>query len=290
MRKLLIGAGFVGAVGSFAACLIDTSGLAGGPTSDSGAPSESAPDTSTAPADSGGTNADAAIADAGPAENYRRLILADHPDGYWRLDEGANATVAKDEVGGHDGTYVQVTTAAGPFTGRLSAVFDGSKSLVSLPNGFDYSGTAPYTVEAWAQPEFTAGTGCHHIWGRETRSSPRQGYGLLSFQDAGILMERIVADGNQNTIFGDEHLLLASNTFSHVVGTYDGSIPKLYVNGVLVQTGIPDQRALGPLTITPVIGAGAQNDCVWNGRIAEVAVYSTALSATQVAAHYAARF
>lgn len=262
----------------------------GNATPDGGSP---APVGDAAPASDASidaTSTDAAPVDAGPDENYRLAILADHPDGYWRLDEAPGASVAKDQVGTHDGTYSNVTTAPGPFTGKLAAVFNGNNSVVALPDSFDYSGTAEYTIEAWAEPEFTRSTGCHHIFNREVRQSPRQGYGLLEYQDAGLMLERIVADGIQNTIYGTQTFGMVTDTFAHVVATFQASGPQVYVNGTLVGTGIPDSRQLDPKSITPVIGAAAVNDCVWNGRIAELAIYSKALPATRIAAHYAARF
>ena len=83
--------------------------------------------------------------------------------------------------------------------------------------------------------------------------------------------------------------MLSLTAFTHVVGTYDGKNLRLYFNGVVVQAGGMDTRPLQELPADPIIGQGGDNDCVWKGRIAEVAFYEKALGDERIAAHYAAR-
>ena len=75
-----------------------------------------------------------------------------------------------------------------------------------------------------------------------------------------------------------------TNTAYHVVGTYDGSNLRIYVNGDLKGT----QQRSGAI----VDGAGNLSiggSSWWNGTLDEVAFYNTALSSTQVRDHYNAR-
>jgi hypothetical protein len=83
--------------------------------------------------------------------------------------------------------------------------------------------------------------------------------------------------------------------FYHVAGTYDGSMWKLYVNGILEgqlsssQTIIYDPSI--PWTIGNESWAYWRNQgwqATWNGVIDEVAVFNRALSSSEVAALYAA--
>lgn len=81
----------------------------------------------------------------------------------------------------------------------------------------------------------------------------------------------------------------------HVVGTYDGTTLRLYVNNVLVGTGTPS-GGVNLNNVNPCIGvanqsahgAGIGNPFV--GDIQYFAVYPTALTATQIANHCAAAF
>jgi Concanavalin A-like lectin/glucanases superfamily len=78
------------------------------------------------------------------------------------------------------------------------------------------------------------------------------------------------------------------NDWVHVVGTYDGSTAKLYLNGVLagsvsVSIGV---NTLRPLGIGGATGDGSTWVSFTAGQIDEVALYNTAMSATQIRTHY----
>jgi hypothetical protein len=78
---------------------------------------------------------------------------------------------------------------------------------------------------------------------------------------------------------------LNSGTRYYIVATYDGARMRLYVNGVQLGTG---QAKTGNLrnSAQPLrIGSFWTQD-FWDGAIDEAAVYSTALSATQIQSHY----
>jgi hypothetical protein len=77
------------------------------------------------------------------------------------------------------------------------------------------------------------------------------------------------------------------NTWSHVVGTFDGTTARLYVNGVAVASaalsGPYQPQARNPLWI----GQGEiGNNLYFPGQVQEAAVYATALSSAQVQHHY----
>jgi hypothetical protein len=81
---------------------------------------------------------------------------------------------------------------------------------------------------------------------------------------------------------------LALNQWSHVVVTKSGATVKLYINAV-DSTGAVVNATLADTTSALNIGRDVAFPAQYfNGRIDEVAVYPTALSAARVAAHYAA--
>lgn len=93
------------------------------------------------------------------AAEYRGVVLADAPGGYWRLGEGVGATSAADSSGnGRNGVYVGPTLAVG---GALLRDADTAARFVAgnyvdLSGGdaarFAFSGRAAFTVEAWVRP------------------------------------------------------------------------------------------------------------------------------------------
>jgi hypothetical protein len=76
------------------------------------------------------------------------------------------------------------------------------------------------------------------------------------------------------------------NTWYHVVGTFDGTTAKLYVNGALVASGTVTTYTAQ--TSNPLeIGQSEPGDNLYfPGRLEEAAGYGTALTATQVQHHY----
>src|SRR5438093_3419681 len=78
---------------------------------------------------------------------------------------------------------------------------------------------------------------------------------------------------------------LALNSWSHLVGTFDGATMRIYVNGALSSSA----AASGPLaggSGATYIGRLGQSYYPFQGTLDEVAVFPTALSAERVRAHY----
>src|SRR5437588_2835847 len=71
------------------------------------------------------------------------------PAGYFRLGDTAGSSSAYSEVNYGAGTYNNVTLgAAGPFTDRTAASFNGTSSYLQLPQS-DQVSTGPNSVELW---------------------------------------------------------------------------------------------------------------------------------------------
>ena len=96
--------------------------------------------------------------------------------------------------------------------------------------------------------------------------------------------ERVVNTVNRKTGGAD----LPSGVFVHVVATYDGAQMRVYVNGRETGAGATDNTAMPATTVNAFIGSAGIGTNYFKGDIDEVAVYDKALSAVQIAAHYAA--
>jgi len=80
---------------------------------------------------------------------------------------------------------------------------------------------------------------------------------------------------------------LAIDTWTHVVGTYDGSTIRIYTNGVLRATQAQNSYSPGALAVA--IGddiSGSAIDDRWQGNIDEVKIWNRALSATEITTIY----
>ena len=78
---------------------------------------------------------------------------------------------------------------------------------------------------------------------------------------------------------------LNTGTTYHIVATYNGSTMRLYVNGAEVGTGRAKTGNMRNSAQPLRIGAFSSAD-YWDGAIDEAAVYSTALPAATILAHY----
>lgn len=228
-----------------------------------------------------GLSAGPLLAPADAASNYEATIMADHPTSYWPLTDPAGSVTAQDLQGITQGTVEGgVTPAAvpGPIAGTTAFSFDGqSCSGVNLNPAATGLATPAMSVEAWVQST-NASDGIVFRW----RS---HGYGLyptgFSLYPGGNGASASIS----TTPVGD-------GAWHYIVGTYDGSNIDFYVDGVLAAStpasGSPQYDSPGYVAIGRDANACDGVVPSFEGNIAQVAAYDYALSAAQVAAHYAA--
>jgi Concanavalin A-like lectin/glucanases superfamily/Alpha-L-arabinofuranosidase B, catalytic len=227
---------------------------------------------------------------------YRGVVLADAPYAYWPLTE-TGGTVAVDVSGnGRNGTYVgPVSLAAAqllPSTSQRYLTLSGGGSDyvdVSVAAGF-YSSTT-WSIECWvciasyAQPNLSNpnGTfpGVTFLVG-----DPQGGEGICWTGKTTALLYRSGSYASSNFVNAAPVL----NALTHIVLVFNGSGSHgaLYINGQLVTSSIG--LNISPSAVFSPLAIGMQN--YWcgamNGPIGEVAVYAYALTAQQIATHYAA--
>jgi hypothetical protein len=237
--------------------------------------------------------ADARAADAATdapgdatAETYRAAVIADSPVAYWRL--GDHGSTAVDEMGNDDGTYTGSCDqgVAGAIAGDANTAvqFDGSSCEVVVPDShalLEFTNTQPYSVEAWIDDGMIASGTFRVAFSKESRmTSPIDGYALVD-SGSGAYFERAVAASAPTTKPASH----PDGQYAYVVGVYDGSAFVLYVDGV-AGTPFADARAMPSYMADALIGADLNGDH-FLGSLDEVAVYGHALTAQQIATHYA---
>jgi PKD repeat protein len=222
-----------------------------------------------------------------PTDVYGSTVFDATPDAYWRLDE-TSGTVAKDITpNGANGTYSGGVTLGVP--GAISGTTDTAITL----NGVDglvssaLSSTAPsvYTEEVWFKTTTTSGG---KIIG--FGSSPT---GPCGSYDRHVYM---INDGQLifGTWTGQENLVTSPASYNDgqwhlLVATQGSDGMKLYVDGGVVgtnpQTAAQDYDGYWRVGGDTTWG-GASSD-YFAGSVDDVAVYSSELSAAQVADHFA---
>lgn len=225
---------------------------------------------------------DGSASDGSVASSYSGTVLADSPLLYLEMEETSGVTAASAFPQGFPGTILGSVVLGVPGLIGHGFGFDGASGervQVDSPV-LDFAGAAPYTLEAWVKLS-GSDNGYRHVFTKDNYGTPREEYGMLT--RLGVLtFERFVA--------GVSVYITAPITvgaWHHLVGTYDGMMLELYVDGVLLST-VPDGRPANVKGKPLLIGSKTQTDGSQTATIDEVAVYATALSSDRIKAHYGA--
>ncbi|MFA6146198.1 MAG: DUF2341 domain-containing protein, partial [Patescibacteria group bacterium] len=200
--------------------------------------------------------------------------------GYWKFNDGPGATVHDYSGEGNTGTVTSgLSLTAGPVGPAMS--FYSNKN-VSIPSSSELSPTDAVSVEFWIYP-----TGRYSDWGwilGKTRASYS-----LNWEGWNARMRWAVANCGGIEWAGEGVPYLSYNTWTHVVATYDKTLPSnqknVYYNGVLGESqtctnDIPVVADAFTMSIDSSIPSTKQ------GGLDEVRVYSKALSQEEITAHY----
>jgi hypothetical protein len=216
---------------------------------------------------------------------YAKAVMGGSPLGYWRLDDAATAGCVADSSGNHlNGTAGPTGVTHGqpgaPLgDGDTAMGFDGANGYVSLGDPAALQ-PAQVSVEAWvnatASNSPVATIVRKRLYGYDLYLTP-SGQPAFSIDDSnaipyGVTGATAVTDGK----------------WHYLVGTYGQGLVCLYVDGVKVSC-----VSAGNIYYQPgAVAIGRDGDypgAYFHGRIDDVAIYGTALTAAQVQAHYAAR-
>ena len=163
-----------------------------------------------------------------------------------------------------------------------SFIFDGTNDYINCGNDSSLSalgGTTNITASAWVY--YTAYGGGGNTYSVITVKGPP--WTWLLENPSNYFTFRITAGGaDVNVVDASTHLL---NTWYYVVGTYDGSAMRIYVNGVL-KTARSQAGTLGTNSETAKIGTYQGTNYNLTGRIANVSIYNKTLSSTEILQNY----
>jgi hypothetical protein len=211
-------------------------------------------------------------------------IQSDLPVGTWPLNEGSG-TVAHDLSGhGNDGALqgAGVQWAAGRFGKALS--FNGTDGGVQVPDKPAFEPATGLTVSAWINSS-VAPADFSYIVSKGGNGCLTASYGLFSGPNAG-LMFYVSNDGLLGTRSPDYGPSVYDGKWHNVIGTYDGTTVRLYVDGIQVGTGTPDSGHVQyGLSSSSNLVIGNYDGCSglgFNGSIDQVHVFNRALGAAEI--------
>jgi hypothetical protein len=218
----------------------------------------------------------------------------------YRLDETSGTTAVDSSGSGNSGTYVNSPTLGVPgvISGDTAVGLNGTNQYVSLPSqAFGAYGNA-VSFETWFNAP-VGGSGV--ILGQVGSGTPGSGqpYGyvpVLQLGTDGKLRSSMFWHGSVNSrVVSPGTTTYNDGNWHHIAVTYAGGIETLYIDGAAAGSQTASQVAYNS-TYSYFLGTGYTN--TWSGgnggwqyfkgSLDEAAVYQRALSAAEVAQHYAA--
>jgi predicted ribosomally synthesized peptide with SipW-like signal peptide len=184
----------------------------------------------------------------------------------------------------NNGTNYGATFISSLFNEGLS--FDGINNYVEVADSSSLNIASQITMEAWIKPLTTISS---------TNSNMR----IIDKQNAYyLLFDYPGANGRLKLILriGGNYIDLSSTTnnwnagqWYHIVGTYDGSMMKIYVNGALENsksiTGDIENTHYKLFFGTRAV-SGIATNMFFDGVIDEIKIYNRSLNDTEIVAHY----
>ena len=227
---------------------------------------------------------------AANAATYSETVKADNPVGYWRFEEPSGSGIAEDSSA--SGAYPGYYTGSPTF--ELPGIDTRSISMQAPPNptspvtvGYypDLNLAGAFSFEIWVRPNSAGTSGEYRCpignfggWGNPS------GWYVYQTPSPGSTFTLLWQPANA-FVGGFSYELFK---WYHLVGTYDGTTARFYVNGQL-QSSAPFTYGVGYVANPGLaLGLGERGDGYgwWDGNLDEAAVYTNALSPEQVLTHY----
>lgn len=221
-----------------------------------------------------------------PVPPYPKMGLV----GCWSFDEGSGVTAVDSSGIGNHGLIVNATYTGDDIPPQsqsgYSLIFNNTQSgnaysYVTVPDNSSLRPNSGLTLAAWVKTNAVQQRACIIIGKQYGSIDWRDSYNL--WYEWGLLNFYVKSQTSENRIFVAQP---PTNEWHHVVGTYDGSFMRLYVDGVEQVNG----TLTGSIDYTDnPVSIGADSDRAdhtleqgWNGLIDEVLIYNRSLTQAEI--------
>ncbi len=189
----------------------------------------------------------------------------------WKGEGNAN-----DSLGTNNATLQSGATFTAGKVGQAFDLPNGTNAYLRVPDSSTLK-LQQFTVEAWVKETNSSGTSC--IFCKGSLTGTNNSY-ALTYGAGGLFF----STHNDSTSIGTA--VANTSIWHHVAGTFDGSSQKVYLDGVLVASGVNASPIIYepgsiPLTIGADLTAGSANH-FFEGQIDEPAFYNRALSEAEI--------
>jgi len=210
------------------------------------------------------------------ADEYRDAVLATPQlASYWRVGELAGSGAANETTGAPSGSLAGRFLLGRP--GALGPLANTAAGFDGLSGEFSSQGpvlTATGTLEGWFR--WRAGTAV-----MRDNTGPSRGW-LLAFGRAETLRYRVGGQGYDTGVAIED---VRDGEWHHLAATKNGGSAALYVDGLSVHTGTGADS--DPAAMPWHVMRNGTNNAFTEGEADEVAIYTRALTAQELAGHHA---
>jgi len=212
---------------------------------------------------------------------------------YWKFDESSGIEVL-DAIGSNHG---EIKNGANRVVGKVDGAleFDGINDYIEVSNSPELNPTDEITIEAWYKLVSFIGMGSNPIVdkGYYSHESPYYQYHLAVTGDqyrtkTAAFHFWLTLEGTKFSIYAPSESWTPDKWY-HLVGTYDGSEIKLYVNGILIDSALASGTMMDygkNLRIGSIGNITRSGIDYLPGIIDEVAIYERALTEMEIVQHH----
>lgn len=221
---------------------------------------------------------------------YAQTILADSPLAYYRLGEPSGTTAYDWSGNTFNGTINGTVTPGQPGAiandPSTSMLFDGSTGYITLAAGLTTNGLGAFSVETWVKLSNNSFANYPAIVSNNIPSSTNLGFAFFvaPTTDGSSAFISLGFGATFKTLAFGTGALTAGNWY-HLVGTYDGSTMRGYINGTLMNS-MSASGTLGTTSNATEIARYATDSGNIPANIDECAIYNYTLSSVQITNHY----
>ena len=197
------------------------------------------------------------------------------------FEEGSGANAFDGSGLGDSGTIVGATRAENTGCGR-SLIFDGTKDYVTVPYTVQNHPLNAISVSLWFYTDSFSPQGL--------LSTYNDGGYRLGFDDGNDLWWTVNLEDVGDVSVAVQHEGIAPRQWHHVMGTFDGNVSRIYLDGVLINqvnaTGTIHYMYPNNVIIGANAGPGSMPDLArpqyFHGSIDNVRIYNASLTQGQV--------
>ncbi len=200
---------------------------------------------------------------------------------YYKLDENATDTTVEDSHGANTGTSSTNTNNLYDASGKINSAFDfdGSSEDIDLNTKTLLGGASAISISTWVYHDTASGTDIILAsWG-----SPNFVV-MLRIDGTALTFHTKTSSGVAG---GTTQTLSTTGAWIHIVGIYNGTIMKTYVNNVLSGTTFAQTGTI-TATGTDNYTVASYNNGVgfWDGKIDEVGIWNRSLNSSEISDLY----